>query len=439
MPMHASFCRFAVPIVTLVLATSSVLCADDPLRQRLEDEHGVRTDVWNYNDIAAATEQARRENKPLFVTFRCIPCQACAAFDADVANGNEQVRAFAKDKFVSVRQVEMKNVDLSLFEFDHDLNWAAMFVNADGVVYARYGTQSAEGPDAFNSIEGLLNTMRRVLKLHAAYPGNLDELRGKRGSKPAGTTALQLPGMQNAEKLEKETTRSNCIHCHTIHDAQHFHAQEAGTFMRDQLWKFPLPDNIGLKIDPDSGVRVEEVIAGSAAENAGLRSGDDVVRMNGQRITSIADMQWVLHNLSHGDTSLDVEVDRNVTRTLRLQGGWKEHNISWRGSMWSVSPRLRVWAPPLTADRQQALGIGESETAFLVRWINRASPGGRSAYECGLRENDVIVALEGDPLPKMTPAEFNLHVKLNYKVGDELPVTVVRDGERQEVRIRLAE
>ena len=82
------------------------LFQEDELRSRLEDDNGVRTDVWIYNDIAAATERARRENKPLFVTFRCVPCQACAAFDADVANGNEQVQALAKERFVSVRQVE---------------------------------------------------------------------------------------------------------------------------------------------------------------------------------------------------------------------------------------------------------------------------------------------------------------------------------------------
>jgi hypothetical protein len=73
----------------------------------------------------------------LFEYTRLRPCKDCAAFDADVANGNDQVKALAKEKFVSVRQVEMKGVDLSLFQFDHDLNWAAMFINADGIVYAR--------------------------------------------------------------------------------------------------------------------------------------------------------------------------------------------------------------------------------------------------------------------------------------------------------------
>ena len=34
----------------------------------------------------------------------------------------------------------MKGGDLSQFQFDYDLNWAAMFVNADGTVYASYIT-----------------------------------------------------------------------------------------------------------------------------------------------------------------------------------------------------------------------------------------------------------------------------------------------------------
>ncbi len=147
---------------------SAAIQADD-LRERIEDKNGIRTDVWVYNNIGDAIQQAKSENKPIFVTFRCVPCKACAAFDADVANGNQKVRELAKEKFVSVRQVEMKDVDLSLFEFDHDLNWAAMFINADGTIYARYGTQSAEGPDAYNSIDGLVND-------HESSPGTARQL-----------------------------------------------------------------------------------------------------------------------------------------------------------------------------------------------------------------------------------------------------------------------
>src|SRR4029079_15555551 len=207
-----------------------------------------------------------------FVTFRCVPCKDCAAFDADVANGSERVRKLAREKFVSVRQVEMKGVDLSLFQFDYDLNWAGMFINADGVVYARYGTQSAEGSDAYNSIDGLVNTMNRVLDLHSNYPKNLAELKGKRGTPKPVNRALQLPGLRNPERYARQTERDNCIHCHNIHDAEHRHALDTGRHSVDILWKYPLPDNIGLKIDRASGVCIEQIVGGSAAADAGLKA-----------------------------------------------------------------------------------------------------------------------------------------------------------------------
>ncbi len=60
-------------------------------------------DVWVYNDIPQAMNEAKKQNKPILVTFRCVPCKDCAAFDADVATGNERVRALAKDKLETVQ------------------------------------------------------------------------------------------------------------------------------------------------------------------------------------------------------------------------------------------------------------------------------------------------------------------------------------------------
>jgi S1-C subfamily serine protease len=39
----------------------------------------------------------------------------------------------------------------------------------------------------------------------------------------------------------------------------------------------------------------------------------------------------------------------------------------------------------------------------------------------------------------MTTQQFNMHIKLNYKVGDELPLTVLRDGKKRDVRVKLVE
>ena len=421
---------------TVTFASTS--SAQDELRKRIDDQNGSDTEAWIYNDINKAREVAIRENKPMFVTFRCVPCAACKAFDAEVAKGSDLIKKIAKEKFIAVRQVEMKDVDLSLFEFDHDLNWAAMFINPDGTVYARYGTQSAEGPDAYNSIQGLAKTMERVAAIHKAYPSNEKQLSGKRRKK-VPSYALELPGLKNAEKLAQVTTRSNCVHCHTIHDAAHFDAQAKGTFNQDMLWKYPLPDNVGLLMDRIEGNKIEKVVKGSAAEKSGLKPGDIIETVNGQLITSIADIQWALHNLSNKDVTVDVKTADGKQHQIAAKSGWKKYDISWRGSMWSVSPMLRVWAPTLDSKRLKALKIEAPQTAFLVKWINRGSKGGKSAFESGLRQGDVIIELAGKPIEKMTPQQFNAHIKLNYKVGQELPVTVLRKGKKQQVKIKLVE
>ncbi|MCA9065250.1 MAG: PDZ domain-containing protein [Planctomycetaceae bacterium] len=422
----------------MLLLQADALQASDDLRERLKDDNGVLTEWWVYNDIPAAMAEARRLNKPLFVTFRCVPCKDCAAFDADVANGNERVRDFAQQNFISVRQVEMKGVNLSLFQFDHDLNWAGGFINGDGVVYARYGTQSSEGSDAYNSIDGLMNTMQRVLALHANYPENREQLAGKRGSAPAWTTALEMPGLKNPAKYAQQTTRGNCIHCHNIHDAQHQQALEAGTYTPELLYKYPPPDNIGLKIDRISGIRIASVAEGSPAAAAGISTGEDIIRMQGQPICSIADIQWVLHHLPGGATTVSVETSKSGTHQLQLNDGWRKYDFSWRGSMWNTPPRLQVYLPELTGDPLKRLKLPDGDGALEVRWISPDAAGGKQAIAAGLREKDIVIACDGQPI-RMTSRQFNAYLRLNHKVGDTLHLTVLRDRVKLELQIPLVE
>lgn len=423
-----------------MLLIAPAFAAEPVLRDKIQDQHAVGTDTWIYNDIARGIEEAKRTGKPLFVTFRCVPCKNCEGFDAEVAQGSEIIQKLAAENFVPVRQVEMKGVDLSQFQFDHDLNWAAMFLDADGTVYARYGTQSAAGADAYNSIQGLANTMQRVLKLHEAYPANRAELEGKRGSTKPYKTALEMPGLENKEKLAGETARNNCIHCHMIHDAEQNHLFEVGQWSEEKLWRFPLPENIGLVINPQSGVRIGKVVEGSAAEKAGLKAGEDVTHMNGQAIASIADMQWVMHQLPNGGAKLSVRTDKSGEYDVQVSKDWKKTDISWRGSMWSLPPKMPVWMVPAEGAEREKAGGAEDEVPYLVKWINRGRSGGQAAFDAGLREGDVIVALDGEAIRFEEPRQLVMHVKMNYKVGEELPLTVQgKNGKRREVRVKLVE
>jgi membrane-associated protease RseP (regulator of RpoE activity) len=281
--------------------------------------------------------------------------------------------------------------------------------------------------------------MNRVLELHAAYPTNKMELADKLGKPKRVNSALEMPGLKNPAKYAQETTRSNCIHCHNVHDAEHAHAFSTGKWSIEMMWKYPLPDNIGLKIDRTSGVTIREVTPGSAAAKAGMKSGEDIVRMNGQRITSIADMQWVLHNLPGANATVAVETSKSDKWELTLADGWRKSDFSWRGSMWNVPPRLQVWLPELSAEQKTKLNLPESDSPLEVRWINKEGKGGQQAYADGLREKDVVIAVAGEPIRRMTSPQFSSHIKLHYKVGDTLPLTVLRDGNRMELKIRLVE
>ena len=50
----------------------------------------------------------------------------------------------------------------------------------------------------------------------------------------------------------------------------------------------------------------------------------------------------------------------------------------------------------------------------------------------------MIVALAGNPI-QMDTRRFNMHIKLNYELGEDSPLSVLRNGQRKKIKIRLVE
>ena len=434
-PCAIGLCVFT----TLIFSVSTPVNGDDlELKKRIKDLNADQANHWIYNDIAAGFAKAKQSGKPLFVTFRCVPCKACLGFDAEVADGNDVIKKIAKENFVCVRQIEMKGVDLTQFQFDHDLNWAGMFLNADGTVYARYGTQSEAGPDEFNSTKGLANTMKRVLELHANYPNNAKLFQNKTPPQKKWKTAREMPTLNPSIQVDGQTTRSNCIHCHNIHDAENAMWQNNGTMTKERLWRYPLPANIGLEIGALDGRTIKSVVPGGPAARANVTAGKTISQINGQAVSSIADLQWAWHHLPNTETQFELQFADQSKTTIRLPAGWKKTDISWRGSLWELSPVLRVWTPAATDDVRNKLKVKDGDGALQVKWINRGKPSGKAAAKAGLKNGDVIVKLAGKPVPN-THRRFNLLVKMNYKVGQTLDLTVLRNGKEMQVELPLVE
>lgn len=357
---------------------------------------------------------------------------ACKSLDEQVVRQDAELQKLEQE-FVCVRLIQMKGVDLHLFQFDYDQSWAVFFLNSDGAIYGRYGTRAGDKKNAANhiSIASFKKAIERALELHKAYPANQTQLAGKRGPKPQFPVAEQIPGLQ--DRAVDETTPKNCIHCHMVGEHVRKLKYQKKQLSPADVWVYPLPTNIGITLNVDDGLRVESVTPNSPAARAGVEAGDELSAMNGQPLISQADIQWVLHN-SPVETMIDLALERggrSLTKALRLDGNWKESDLSWRESSWSFRPGL--WTIALSNEERSKRGLPATETALLVRWVFGKPP---LAKQAGLKDGDVIVGLDGQPVPS-DESHFHAQIRLHHPPGDQARLTLWRNGQREEVLLPL--
>jgi serine protease Do len=81
----------------------------------------------------------------------------------------------------------------------------------------------------------------------------------------------------------------------------------------------------------------------------------------------------------------------------------------------------------------------ENQSALVVSEVLENSP----AEKAGLKSHDIIVALDGRPLPRLKPDQVvanYLEREIDRRVpGDKLPLTVLRDGQRLELDVTLGD
>jgi len=313
----------------------------------------------------------------------------------------------------------MRGVDLNVFEFDHDLTWAGFFLNGDGRVYGRFGGRDAGSPDKYLTLSGLKHALRAALAAHREpKPNRLD--------KQPPRTVESYPA---ARKLKADA----CIHCHQVYDFRRELLESEGRWSRDEIWVYPLPENLGVTVSPEQGDRVQSVEANSPAERAGLRAGDVLKRIHGVQVASFADVRYALHQAPRTG-KIKVTFERAAKlgdATLELAEDWRETDISWRESMWGLSPQASVYGKDLDASEKKKLGLSEKRLAF--RQGNFVPPAARQA---GIRQNDIILGIDGKDL-EMTMLQFNAHVRLNFEVGDQVTFNVIRAGKRMDVPMQL--
>ncbi len=339
-----------------------------------------------------------------------------------------------------MRVTNLRDIDIANLRFDFDLTLSVLLMHADGTIYHRYGGRGSQGAEQYLDIATLAALLRDTLGEHHAYdrapapPETVEPLR-----------AIDLPVLQ---RKIRGGQRIDCVHCHTVHDAEARGAMLQETWEREDAFVFPDPARLGITLDPRHQSTVLEVIESSPAARTGIQPGDELLALGEQQsVRTFSDVQWALHRAPFAANRLSVRFRRDGVvhdAAIVLAEGWKRcppRDYAWRPLKWNLSPAPGFGGSVLSREQRQQLGLGDAPFAmrvtYLVDWGEQKARG-QAARAAGLRKGDVVVGFAG----KRDFESFDhLHAycALTLTAGAETEIAVWRDGRERTLRYDLPE
>jgi hypothetical protein len=341
--------------------------------------------------------------------------------------------------------VQANGLDLTLFEHDYDLSFAAYFLNPDKTIYGRFGSRSEhKNAEHEISIEGFRKAMLAALDLHGNFAGNRASLRAKQGTPPRFPVPEDFPSLKSKYSATLNydgKVAGTCIHCHQVREAERLVFRSAGQPIPEKtLYPWPMPDVVGFSLDPTEKAKVKSVAPQSAADKCGLRSGDDIVLFEGQPMISLADIQWVLQNAASPAT-LKLEVDRDGKRVplvMKLEKDWRrKSDISWRPTSWDLRRMVTggLVLKDSTSEERKKLHLADSDLALRVDYVGQYGEHA-AGKKAGFQKNDVLVSVDGQA-GHLTESDLFGYLAENRMPGSRVPVTVVRAGNKVELELKM--
>jgi membrane-associated protease RseP (regulator of RpoE activity) len=302
---------------------------------------------------------------------------------------------------------------LNQFEFDYDLTFMVFFLNAEDRVYARYGGRDAKSTDSRQSLAGLHYTMESVLQMH----GRAQKVYAPRPH-PSSFILREVTGMRRGGR--------GCVHCHQAKEGLISSLRNSGKWSPELVWRYPLPENLGFRLEVDRGNVIEEVTEKSPASGAGLKVGDVVRRLNGVPVHSFADAQFAL-DLAPRTGAIEVvwqRGDKTLNNRLPLPEGWRKTELAWRASLRHLTASARLYGTDLTPEEKKRLGLAPGQLAFRQKDTVT-----KQAKAAGVRPGDIILGID-NKLLQMDVDGFLRFVQDNYVIGDRVALNIIRDGRR---------
>lgn len=158
--------------------------------------------------------------------------------------------------------------------------------------------------------------------------------------------------------------------------------------------------------DTDKGTVIRSVVAGSAAEMAGLKVGDVLTKIGDTAVTDAKSASAAVQTLKIGD-----EVSVEVTRDGK-----------------TVTVKATLEAAPMMTPMMGGMGITYNSNDKT--WTLNGLPEASDLYKAGLREGDTITKFDGNAYD---PAGLTAY--LAKVTATDITVTVTRDGKDQDIKV----
>jgi serine protease Do len=185
--------------------------------------------------------------------------------------------------------------------------------------------------------------------------------------------------------------------------------------------------------DRDYGVLVGDVVKGGPAAAGGLKSGDIIMEIDGQRVNDAPHLRNRVAETPPGSrVTMTVWRDgKQQTLEVTLQRLPEEvTRVADHAPTADNAEKLGVTFVDLTSDLRQRLGLpGEVQGAVVAS----VSPAGR-AFEAGLRVGDVVTRVHGKPVAGAAEVRQALHeadlkrgVRLRVRSGDSSHFVLIKE------------
>lgn len=182
-----------------------------------------------------------------------------------------------------------------------------------------------------------------------------------------------------------------------------------------------------MSLSDSKGALVSQVVPGSPAESAGLRTGDVIVGLDDQSIERVRDLTRAVADVSPG-TNVEIEVIREgTTQRIPVAIGALDAEVQQAALTTEDAepPKLGLTLAPLTPELREDLGLDGASGGVVITGVEAGSP----AEQKGLRRGDVIFRF-GDA-EVSTPQDLIDEVEAAVAKGEKQALLLIgRDGEQ---------